>query len=316
MAAREDFEIWEKPKEEEVYMLAGWRQWADAGAVSSGLPEYLVERLNARKIGEIRPDGFYLYQVPGTHDLVRPVVKFEHGYPTALEVQRSEIFYTESNGRGVVVFLGDEPHMDIERYTAAFLDAAQALGVKRIVGLGGVYGELPYDKERMVSCIYSLGEMRKEVSALAVTLSDYEGGASIESYLCRRAGERKAEFVALYAFVPMYSFSDEDQGGNAMRVENDFVAWLNVMRRVNYMLKLNIDLTDLEESSQRLVELMDAKVDEIDQLAPQLGVREYLKRISDEFTEMPFAPEDEFWEEELRKLFGEGEEGEEGSEEA
>src|SRR5690606_5346996 len=63
-------EIWEKPAAPEVYMLAGWRQWADAGSVSSGLPQYLIQQTGARKIGQIRPDGFYLFQIPGTHDLV------------------------------------------------------------------------------------------------------------------------------------------------------------------------------------------------------------------------------------------------------
>ncbi len=32
-----------KPAEEEIYMIAGWEQWADAGSVSSGLPPYLVD---------------------------------------------------------------------------------------------------------------------------------------------------------------------------------------------------------------------------------------------------------------------------------
>ena len=49
-------ELYEKPMAEEVYMLAGWHQWADAGAISSGLPEYLVGQYDARKIGEIHPD--------------------------------------------------------------------------------------------------------------------------------------------------------------------------------------------------------------------------------------------------------------------
>ena len=28
-------ELWEKPEADEVYMLAGWQQWADAGSISS-----------------------------------------------------------------------------------------------------------------------------------------------------------------------------------------------------------------------------------------------------------------------------------------
>lgn len=296
-------EIWEHPKAEEIYMIAGWRQWADAGSISSGLPQYLIQHTGATHIGTIHSDGFYIFQIPGTHDLVRPVVKFEQGYPMSLETQRNEFYYVGDSQLGVVFFLGDEPHLEIDRYVSTLLDTAQNLGVKRIVGLGGVYGELPYDKERMVSCIYSLPEIQEEIEALAVTLSDYHGGASIGSYICRRAAERNIEFVSLYAFVPNYDFSSFSQAGSAIRIENDFMAWLGVMRRLNYMLKTDFDLSDLEQRSARLVELVDAKVEELDSVASQLGVREYLAGLEEEFDEVIFDPLDEVWEDELRRLF-------------
>src|SRR5689334_553445 len=84
--------LWERPQAANVTMIAGWHQWADGGSVSSGLPQYLIQQSHARRIGEIRGDGFYLFQIPGTHDLVRPVVKFENGYPKSLEVRRNEFF--------------------------------------------------------------------------------------------------------------------------------------------------------------------------------------------------------------------------------
>ena len=43
----------EKPEAKTKYMIAGWRQWADAGETSSGLPQYLIGQTKARKIGEI-----------------------------------------------------------------------------------------------------------------------------------------------------------------------------------------------------------------------------------------------------------------------
>jgi proteasome assembly chaperone (PAC2) family protein len=295
-------EIWEKPKAEQIYMLAGWRQWADAGSISSGLPQYLIKQTSAKQIGEIRSDGFYLFQFPGTHDLVRPVVKFDEGYPESLQVRKNELYYVGDSQNGLVIFIGDEPHLDVERYVGNFLDAVEALGVKRIVGFGGVYGELPYDKERMVSSIYSLPKLKDELEGLAVNLSDYHGGASIGSYICRRAGERGIEFVSYYAFVPTYDFSGVAQISNSIRIENDYMAWFGVMRRVKYMLKLNLDLTDLEVKSKRLVEVVDSKVEELEGVDPGLGVRAYLKRLSDEFTETTFNPLDEVWEEELRRL--------------
>jgi len=295
-------EFWKKPQADEVYMLAGFRQWADAGSVSSGLPQYIVQQTRAEPIGRIRPDGFYLFQVPGTHDLMRPVVRFNEGFPESLEVQHNDFFYYQEGPRGLVIFLGDEPHMNVDRYVGTLLQAARTLNVKRIVGFGGVYGELPYDKERLISCNYSLQRMKPELANLAVNFSDYHGGASIGSVICKRAGEQGIEYTGLYAFVPAYDFSLVLQAGSTVRVENDFSAWLGVMRRVNYMLKIKFDLHDLEEKSRHLAELIKTKLDEIEEQAPQLGVNEYLRKLSEDFTEQPFDPLDDIWEEKLKGL--------------
>lgn len=300
-------ELTERPTASRIDMFVGWRQWADAGSVSSGLPHYLMQQTDARQIGTMSPDGFYLFQFPGTHDLVRPVVQFEDGYPDSLTVPTNEFYYSGDDERGYVYFLGDEPHLDVERYVNDILDAAQALGVRRIIGLGGVYGELPYNKERMVSCTYSKPEMKPEFERLAVTLSDYGGGASIGSYICHRAGQRDMEYAGFYAFVPTYDFSTISGLENAIRIENDFMAWLGVMRRVNFMLKMGLDLDDLEQRSAHLVRLMDSKIDELTRVSAESGIREYFERIDESFTEMVFDPLDEVWEEELRRIFDDDE---------
>lgn len=299
----EAVELKEQPGAEEFFLIVGWRQWADAGSTSSGLPQYLVEQTGARKIGSINPEGFYLFQIPGTHDLVRPMVKFDQGYPESLEIQRNELFYAEIKDKGMLIFLGDEPQLDIERYTQAFLFIAETFKVKRIISVGGVYGELPYNKDRMVSSIYSLKELKAELEEIAVNMSDYHGGASVGSYICRRAGDRGMEFVSFFAFVPAYDFSTVSQVANSIRVENDYMAWLGILQRVKHMIDLDLDLTDLEEKSVELVELFDSKIDELDRESPQLGIREYLTKLSDEFVPTTFTPLDDVWEQELRRLF-------------
>lgn len=210
----------------------------------------------------------------------------------------------------MVIFLGDEPHLDIERYTAALLQAVKVLGVSRIIGLGGVYGELPYDKERTISCTYSLPRLKSALRELAVEFSDYHGGASIGSYICRRAGDQNQEYVGFYALVPAYNFAELTPIGNGIRIETDFMAWLGVMRRVNYMLKKKFDLSDLEQRSKQVAQVMDEKIEQLDHLVPQLGIRDYLERLSNEFTEMTFAPLSDVWEDELQRLFDDNDETE------
>ena len=86
--------LWEKPVADEVYMIAGWRQWADAGSISSGLPRYLIERTGAKKIGEIKPESFYLFQIPGAQHWLRPEIKLEDGYRKELRPHRNEFYFT------------------------------------------------------------------------------------------------------------------------------------------------------------------------------------------------------------------------------
>lgn len=296
-------EILETPEANEIFMIAGWRQWADAGSISSGLPQYLIQKTNARKIGSISPDGFYIFQIPGTHDLVRPIVKFNSGFPEYLETERNEFFFTGDRKKGIIIFLGDEPHIDIERYVKSLLYAAKKWKVKRIIGLGGVYGELPYDKERMISSIYSQKHLKTGLEPLSVTLSEYKGGASIGSYLCRRSTDENMEYVSFYGFVPTYDFSGAVQNVSRISIENDYTAWLGIMRRINHMLDLKFDLTELGHKSDHLKLLMDDKVEEIDKVAPELDIVQYFQRLRDEFEENPFHPLEDFWEEELGRLF-------------
>lgn len=303
---RDVLEIWERPVTEDMVMLVGWRQWADAGSMSSGLPRYLVKQTGAQQIGQIRPEDFYLFQVPGTHDLVRPVIKFSEGLAESLRTPTNELYYAGDERKGVIFFIGDEPQLNVERYSETFLRAALELGVTRIIGFGGVYAEVPYNKERLVSCIYSMERLREEMTGLAVNLSDYQGGASIGSYICKRAGEREVEYVSFYTFVPTYDLSGITQIGNTIRIENDYMAWLNVMQRVNYMLKLDIDLSDLLGRSERLISVVDAKIEELESVSPQLGVREYIDQVAEAFVEVPFQPLDDVWESEFRRLFDGG----------
>jgi proteasome assembly chaperone (PAC2) family protein len=299
----EILDLSEVPKANDIYMIAGWRQWADAGAISSGLPLYLIQKTNARKIGSISPEGFYIFQIPGTHDLVRPIVKFKEGYPEFLEQERNEFFYSGDKKKGVVTFVGDEPHMDIDRYINTILEATKKLKVKRIIGLGGVYGELPYDKERLISSIYSMPYLKDELKQLGVTFSDYHGGASIGSYLCSKASAEGIEYVSFYGFVPTYDFSGLAENINGISIENDFTAWLGIMRRITYMLKLDFDLDELESKSEHLNKLLDDKIDEIENNVPELNIRAYLKKLGEDFEERLFHPLEDYWEEELGRLF-------------
>jgi predicted ATP-grasp superfamily ATP-dependent carboligase len=304
----EMIELWQTPVAEEIYLVAGWRQWADAGAISSLLPKYLIERTQARKIGRLNVGGCYLFQIPGAHHFLRPKIKLEEGYRLELEVKKNEFYYAGDEKKGLAIFLGDEPHLRVEEYGQAFFQAVQMLGAKRVVAVGGVYGAMPYDKDREVSCIYSLKEMKEELDEYVVRFSNYEGGSTIGSYLVDQAEQAGIEFLVFYAFVPAYDFAQPTIFPQGVRIENDFKAWHDLMVRINHMFDLEFDLSELARQSEELNSAMDAKIEELEGELPQLQVREYLEKLDEEFTERSFVPLGNVWQEGLEGLFDDLEE--------
>jgi proteasome assembly chaperone (PAC2) family protein len=288
-------ELWETPLDKDNYMIAGWEQWADAGEISSGLPRYLIEQTGAHKIGEIRSDRFYLFQMPGTHHLMRPVVRLVEGYREEMSSHHNELYYAELEDRGLLIFTGEEPHQNESRYADAFFDMIEALQVKRVVAVGGVYGAMPYDKDREISCVYSLPRMKDELTKYAVRFSNYEGGVTIGTYLAHWAEFREIEFVALNGFAPAYEFTQLGITLQGMRVEEDWKAWHDIMRRVDYMFRLRLDLSDLEHRSEELVEAWDTRIRELEQKRPDLHVKSYMQDVAKDFTERPFIPLDDAW---------------------
>ncbi len=291
-------------------MIVGWRQWADAGSVSSLLPKYLVQHFNARRIGELRPDGFYLFQIPGTHDLVRPIVRFRDGYPESLERPNNVIYFAEVHGKGVAIFIGDEPHMDAERYTHSIVDIAQRLGNARLISLGGVYAQLPFDKPRPVHTTYSLQRLRPVLEEVNVQFTGYQGGASIGAYLARVAAERNHEYIGMYAFVPLLNFDQMSDAEASLRIESDYRAWIDILRRLGYFQKIKFDLSELQHLADDLQKAVDRKIAELDEHRPDRALREKFDRMSQEFESQEFDPRNAVWEEALRDLLDDEEDDE------
>ncbi len=287
----------EIPRSREMYMIAGWEQWADAGNISSGLPQYLIDHMDARRIGSIVSDPFYLFQFPGTHHLLRPIVTLEEGMVKDLEEPRNEFYFAGNEEKGLIIFVGNEPHLGLKRYTRMLLDTAEATGVKRIITLGGVYGSIPYDKDRDVSCAYSLATMSQELVDYAVRFSNYEGGSTVGTYMIHAAAQRDMEALAFYGFVPAYDFSHLDNNNQILRVDNDFRAWYEIMRRVNFMVRLGIDLSDLARRSDDLNTSIEEEIDKLASEIPQL--RGFLAQLTVDYKERPFMPLDSIWADEL-----------------
>ena len=248
------------------YLIAGWRrQWSDGGEISSGLPRYLIDKMQARRIGSMGAEVSklcYPFQVPGTHDTYRPRVSYRDGLPDT-EMRRENNFYDAGNG--LIIFLGEEPWFRLDVYADAFFQAVTTLGVSQTVAVEGYNGASPPDMERSVSCIYSQAGMRPAMEKLGVRFSNYgtqsRNGPTIGMALITVAHFQhpELEMFRLGAMAPMYPFltSNNDPVG----ISRDHRSFYDIMRRINSIFSLDFDLSELrslgEAESQELRDTLD-----------------------------------------------------------
>jgi len=201
-----------------------------------------------------------------------------------------------------------KPHQNEELYAEAFFNVVESFAIKRVAVVAGVYGPVPYEKDRDISCVYSLPRMKKELARYAVRFSNYEGGATIGTYLVDKAGLKEIEFVALYAFVPSYEFSSSSIAAQPVAIGEDYKAWYDLMVRLNHMFSLDMDLSELGRRGEELTSAWDSQMEHLARTMPRLEVESYMEEVRSDFTERPFVPLGDVWEEGLEGLFEDDEE--------
>ena len=262
----------EKPSAQ--FLIAGWRrQWSDGGGISGGLPRYLIEKLGAKKIGELGPTVStmcYPFQVAGTHDTFRPQAAYEDGLPSQ-PMHRENYFYDAGNG--LIIFRGQEPWFRLDVFADAFFQAIGDLGIKQTAAVEGVNGPVPPELERRITCVYSKPEMRKTLDRYGVQFSSYgsEGrrGPTIAMALVTLAHYHypDLEMFRIGAMAPMYPFvtADNEQVG----IPRDHRSFYDIMRRLKAMFKLDIDLAELETLGKNDSEELQRRLDRISSTNPE-----------------------------------------------
>ena len=269
--------------EKPTFMIAGFNQWANTGNVSSGIPEYLIDKLHARKVGHIHKDDFYLFQLPGSHFMFRPPVKYVEGYEEDYQEEPvNDFHYAEISGKGLIIFIGTEPNQHEDMYVNTLLDGAKELGVKRIIVPAGVGVEVPFDKERLVSCTYSLKQMQEELRNYALKFSNYDMNATIGMVINHYSKKRGIESVRMSVRTPNYQVP--------ITIPGDKRAMYDILRRIRYMFGINLDLSDLEKESKQQVSDFKKELKRLYIGHPELEsqITAYMEQIEKGFEELRF----------------------------
>lgn len=272
--AYERLKIYQSPTLHNPRLLLGFSGWMDGGEVSTGTVKSLIDKLDAERLAEIEPDGFYIYSFPGTMEitaLFRPHTKINDGLIETCDIPTNTFYVSKQSD--LILFLGKEPCLQWEEFAECIFSVCEDFGVKMIYFIGSVAGLVPHTREPRLFCSVSDAGLKETFQHYGVKFTNYEGPASIVTYLTATCRQRNLSMVSLVATIPAYV-----QGNNPKCIEA-------VTKRLAGMLDLQVDLGDMTASSEDF----EKKLIDVIQEQPELA--ENIQKLEEDYDNEIFNSE-------------------------
>ncbi len=249
-------QITDRPELNNPTLIMGFSGWMDSGEVSTGSLDWLIEKLDTKHLASIDPEGFYIYNFPGALEwatMFRPHAKVNDGLVETFSFPGNDFYYNAE--QNIILFLGKEPNLMWEEYADHIFTLTSMFQVSMIYFLGSVSSLVPHTREPRLMCMASNAQIREQFRHFGVKFTNYEGPASMASYLCTRCSEIQQDMVSLIAATPAYV-----QGNNPKCIEA-------MLRRVAGMMDLKIDLNQ----AKHLTNEFELKLNELVEQQPDLA---------------------------------------------
>jgi len=231
-----------RPELRRPVLVAAFRGWNDGGQGASLGGAYLAKQWDATRFAAIDPEGFYDFQA------TRPQVSLVDGVTRQLDWPENAFYHAAIPGsdRDAILLLGVEPNLRWKTFTNLVLGLSRQLGVEMVVTLGSLLADVPHTRPAPVTGAATDSEL---VSELGLEPSRYEGPTGIVGVVhdgCRDAG---IPSVSLWAAVPHYvSLAPSPR------------AALALVRRLGELLRVDIELDELEQASEEYSEQVSEAV--------------------------------------------------------
>ena len=231
-------------------MVCAFQGWNDAGDAASSAVAFLASALDARRFARIDSEEFYDFQAN------RPAIRLTEearsrdgedgegdgaaaaGAAREIEWPTVEIFEATAPRapRDLVLVQGVEPSMRWRAFSSHMVDLAEALGVQVVVSLGALLGDVPHTRPVAMSGHASDAALLERVGIQA---SSYEGPTGIVGVLHTACAAAGLPTASLWAAVPHYVAAAANPK-----------AALALLRRVEVLIGVSVDVTELESSAE------------------------------------------------------------------
>ncbi len=231
-------------------MVCAFQGWNDAGDAASSAVAFLASALDARRFARIDSEEFYDFQAN------RPAIRLTEearsrdgedgegdgaaaaGAAREIEWPTVEIFEATAPRapRDLVLVQGVEPSMRWRAFSSHMVDLAEALGVQVVVSLGALLGDVPHTRPVAMTGHASDAALLERIGIQA---SSYEGPTGIVGVLHTACAQAGLPSASLWAAVPHYVAAAANPK-----------AALALLRRVEVLIGVSVDVTELESSAE------------------------------------------------------------------
>jgi len=215
--------------------------WPDAKRVATRAAEYLKDKLNAEKIGEIDPNALYNFAIQ------RPIVRIEQGLMRDYELPRNDLYAWKGTraSHDLLILIGVEPHISWPRYVESIFRVVDLEKTHRICLLGGLIDRIPHTIEPLVSGVATTLQLVEEMKIHGVEPTEYTGPSSIHSFILRESQRRGIPTMSLWGHAPEYIVDADSRTAHQL------------LSKVKAIMSIDVDLRDLEKEGEMLRRQLD-----------------------------------------------------------
>ncbi|MEM1922928.1 MAG: PAC2 family protein [Nitrososphaerota archaeon] len=186
------------PEMKNPVIVVGLAGWPDAGGVSSLSVSYLIDSLNATQFGHIDMSQFI------DHTQHRPFVVIEDGMLKTIVMPSFDIYRGIAGERDIILIRGYEPQSGWDRLMKGIFSLADKFGVEELVSIGGLLDRVPHTRPARLSFLTSNRQLYYRALTLGLRPSNYQGPASIHSFLMNECGKLGMKAISVWGHVPSY----------------------------------------------------------------------------------------------------------------
>lgn len=227
--------LYARPRLKSPVMLAAW---PGVGSVSILVAQYLLRKLEFKRLGEIQASHFF--------DPVGIVV--ENNIVEAPQFPQSRFYYWKNSGEGndVILFIGDDqPAAKSYELAECVIDMGRRFKVSRVYTCAAALTRIHHTEQPQVWGAVTSQHLTAELARYDLAQRGNLHIAGLNGILLGVAKESNVEGICLLGEVPMY----------ATRMQNPMAA-LAVLRVLAHILKIKVDMTEFQQIAAEAREKM------------------------------------------------------------